>query len=254
MKKRAFTLIELLVVIAIIAILAAILFPVFARAKVAAKSAATSSNLRQLGLSVMLYAGDHDDYTPLYETPQLHVNPQNQLYLPQRLYPYQKNLDIYWDAMTRKVDLPRPMVSTNDVGYWGSWTTYCNLSANANGFFGYRIAGHMETGRDISSQESLAQRAMFINTAWPGAGDQYGYFMFLNSAAATPSYTNPDAFWSNNVYNARTRYHNQNLVLFGDGHVGRGRSNIFMPPGGDFATFYTGEVRAFWGDEFSATE
>lgn len=64
MMKRAFTLIELLVVIAIIAILAAILFPVFAQAKAAAKATADLSNLKQLGLSVIMYSGDYDDVIP----------------------------------------------------------------------------------------------------------------------------------------------------------------------------------------------
>jgi prepilin-type N-terminal cleavage/methylation domain-containing protein len=64
MKKSAFTLIELLVVIAIIAILAAILFPVFAQAKVAAKGAADLSNVKQLALATVMYSGDNDDYFP----------------------------------------------------------------------------------------------------------------------------------------------------------------------------------------------
>lgn len=59
--KRAFTLIELLVVIAIIAILAAILFPVFAQAKVAAKGTASLSNIKQIGTSAMIYMADYDD-------------------------------------------------------------------------------------------------------------------------------------------------------------------------------------------------
>ncbi len=62
MRNRAFTLIELLVVIAIIAILAAILFPVFAQAKLAAKKASSISNNKQLGLAEIMYAGDNDDY------------------------------------------------------------------------------------------------------------------------------------------------------------------------------------------------
>jgi len=59
--KKAFTLIELLVVIAIIAILAAILFPVFAQAKAAAKAIVGVSNVKQLGLGVLMYASDNDD-------------------------------------------------------------------------------------------------------------------------------------------------------------------------------------------------
>lgn len=61
MKLQAFTLIELLVVIAIIAILAAILFPVFAQAKNAAKGAVCISNMKQLGIATTLYLGDNDD-------------------------------------------------------------------------------------------------------------------------------------------------------------------------------------------------
>ena len=64
-RQRAFTLIELLVVIAIIAILAAILFPVFARARESARSTTCKSNLRQLGLSMNMYMQDYDGrFTP----------------------------------------------------------------------------------------------------------------------------------------------------------------------------------------------
>ncbi|RYG22573.1 prepilin-type N-terminal cleavage/methylation domain-containing protein [bacterium] len=63
-QRKAFTLIELLVVIAIIAILAAILFPVFAQAKTAAKKTAHLSNEKQAGTSLLLYANDADDKLP----------------------------------------------------------------------------------------------------------------------------------------------------------------------------------------------
>src|SRR5687768_8573044 len=64
-RRHAFTLIELLVVIAIIAILAAILFPVFAQAKEAAKRTACVANSNQIGKATMMYMGDNDDRVPL---------------------------------------------------------------------------------------------------------------------------------------------------------------------------------------------
>lgn len=66
MRRKAFTLIELLVVIAIIAILAAILFPVFAQAREKARQTACLAHSRQLGTAVHMYAQDYDETLPLY--------------------------------------------------------------------------------------------------------------------------------------------------------------------------------------------
>ena len=73
MIRKAFTLIELLVVIAILALLAAILFPVFARAREQARRTACLSNLRQLGLALRMYGDDHDGGFPNTDDPYLWV-------------------------------------------------------------------------------------------------------------------------------------------------------------------------------------
>lgn len=67
-KGSGFTLIELLVVIAVIAVLAAILFPVFAQAREKARQTLCLSNMRQMGLAVMMYAQDYDEALPLAAT------------------------------------------------------------------------------------------------------------------------------------------------------------------------------------------
>ncbi len=68
MMRKGFTLIELLVVIAIIAILAAILFPVFARAREKARQTSCLSNIKQLGLAIHMYAQDYDEKLTFAET------------------------------------------------------------------------------------------------------------------------------------------------------------------------------------------
>jgi len=84
-SKRAFTLIELLVVIAIIAILAAILFPVFAQAKEAAKKTVALSNAKQTGTAANIYLADYDDNFP-FATPAL-----NNVFYWGYLWPYPEN-------------------------------------------------------------------------------------------------------------------------------------------------------------------
>jgi len=96
-QKRGFTLIELLVVIAIIAILAAILFPVFSRAREQARKTACLSNMKQLGTALMMYAQDWDETLPFWRTP-CHGDPNyppGGLLWTEQLYPYVKNWEVF---------------------------------------------------------------------------------------------------------------------------------------------------------------
>ena len=97
-----FTLIELLVVIAIIAILAAILFPVFARARENARRASCQSNLKQIGLGVLQYNQDYDEKYPFQNDPAFPdgipiSNPMgsNAVTIPDKTHPYIKSSQVW---------------------------------------------------------------------------------------------------------------------------------------------------------------
>ncbi len=90
--RRAFTLIELLIVIAIIAILAAILFPVFARAREKARQASCQSNLKQIGLALRMYCQDYDEInTPIYYS----IGGGNSFRWHQTVQPYMRSTEMY---------------------------------------------------------------------------------------------------------------------------------------------------------------
>lgn len=94
LKKKGFTLIELLVVIAIIAILAAILFPVFARARESARRASCLSNLQQIGLGIMQYTQDYDEKFVAIQ-PSDPDNPGNSQTYVSAIQPYVKSAQLF---------------------------------------------------------------------------------------------------------------------------------------------------------------
>lgn len=108
MQRKAFTLIELLVVIAIISILAAILFPVFARARENARRTSCLSNVKQMGLAMMQYVQDYDETYPLANVivPSGTPMPDGKIWVgtaaspyilwQQMIYPYHKSEQVLW--------------------------------------------------------------------------------------------------------------------------------------------------------------
>jgi len=95
-RTAAFTLIELLVVIAIIAILAAILFPVFAKVREKARQTTCASNLKQLGLAVTQYVQDNDEVFPDVNGTQVNtISSGKILFWPYAIYPYVKSAGVY---------------------------------------------------------------------------------------------------------------------------------------------------------------
>src|SRR5438067_12652348 len=113
MRKKAFTLIELLVVIAIIAILAAILFPVFAKARESARAASCKSNLKQIVTAALMYSQDYDEqYVTCW--PGYNVNGRNVFWMG-LILPYTKNLGVYRcpsHTMVAEIDPVNPQYSS----------------------------------------------------------------------------------------------------------------------------------------------
>ncbi len=122
-KSTGFTLIELLVVIAIIAILAAILFPVFARARENARKANCTSNIKQVGLGILQYVQDYDETFPTggWAAGDNAVYPNGVLSnnnWTMRVYPYVKNVGIFnCPSASDYVWTGAPGNSTVRVGY-----------------------------------------------------------------------------------------------------------------------------------------
>lgn len=122
-RLKAFTLIELLVVIAIIAILAAILFPVFARARENARRTSCMSNLKQQGLAILQYTQDYDEKFPLaiinITTPPIPpggIWSNNYWFWPQLAYAYHKSTQVFFCPSS---SYPHPGENSKE-GHYGS--------------------------------------------------------------------------------------------------------------------------------------
>jgi prepilin-type N-terminal cleavage/methylation domain-containing protein/prepilin-type processing-associated H-X9-DG protein len=172
--RHGFTLIELLVVIAIIAILAAILFPVFAQARAKARQISCLSNQKQMGTAWMMYVQDYDETTPtIHGTNWIPGGTRVAEYL--LLYPYQKNIGIWrcpdapqtendcWrDAAAASLGAPLTDGCRNKFNYGYNWGV---LIYSGGGLVGAEQAGTnsaggattFQAGKSLASLDSAAE-------------------------------------------------------------------------------------------------
>jgi len=231
MKKQTgsgFTLIELLVVIAIIAILAAILFPVFAQAKLAAKDTAALSNLKQIGLAFNMYANDYDDGMVLSDNlPTVFNTPTWCTFLQ----PYAKNQQIFWDP-TRTVQTGNsvegyswdvvPTFSINDAGVSGQWPTFQDC-------YDWPEDGIYVYGRNLGAQEDPSDRAAIMPVTW--AGTDVGYYFFHNYEASWVDTDNNYTSWTwwNQVWQTRLFHGGQQIpTVYLDSHANKVNRGKFI--------------------------
>ncbi len=142
--RRAFTLIELLVVIAIIAILAAILFPVFAKAREKAEQSDCTSNLNQIGKALIMYASDYDQKVP---AANFAGGTALEYYWATPLYSYTKSTQVFtckalpddqtWNYAAATVATWRPLVDNNGISYGMN----LRLGAPSGGYGGNVLLG-----------------------------------------------------------------------------------------------------------------
>jgi len=156
MRRSGFTLIELLVVIAIIAILAAILFPVFARAREKARQSSCQSNLKQIGLGFAMYAQDFDEILPICWYPidpggsgDVWGNPRMVKFFD-AIYPYVKNEQLF--------QCPTTM---NNIA--GGGTTQSLTQIGRNWSYGYNCA--WANARRLAWIQNPASRAISTESA-----------------------------------------------------------------------------------------
>lgn len=214
MVRRGFTLIELLVVIAIIAILAAILFPVFAQARENARRTSCLSNVRQSGTAMIMYTQDYDETTPAV----VHLGGGNDNDFYGVLQPYVKNIQMFYCpdrtewTLNSGNDCSGQTINPQNrcIGYGYNWGPNSGIRT---GMVGNRVkfsGGYIEPGVIIAQMTAPAELMVYGDT-----GDNPRYTICSNYIF---QYYAPGGY---NVVsrNADLRHGGNLNINFADGHA-----------------------------------
>ncbi|MBP8955371.1 MAG: DUF1559 domain-containing protein [Armatimonadetes bacterium] len=202
MTRRGFTLIELLVVIAIIAILAAILFPVFARAREKARQTACLSNLKQIGLGAMMYSQDYDEMImPGYMCSRANGSFGWWYEANGRIQPYVKNIQL----------IKCPSDPTANFGYGINYNLY---NGGPNPGDGCYSAGGRAMSKITKPAEVGSFADSYLNCSYPG--NRRGHWG-TDPAGATL------------CGRVECRHNNGANIAYCDGHAKWAQMNEFAP-------------------------
>jgi prepilin-type N-terminal cleavage/methylation domain-containing protein len=235
--RKAFTLIELLVVIAIIAILAAILFPVFAQAKAAAKVTSSISGLKQVALGLHMYSGDYDDTTvweygypsdPTTDSDPYHSNTT----WVGRIFPYVKNQSIFFDKTIGEITDYNKLYQDPyypDPYYTYTWAWITSFSLNTDGYSRTStdkdcngVVPSSTTARSMTAFENPAELLAATPTRY-GSISNWSWMRFISYYASIPVADRyADTFsWYQTNFDARKTYGRKLIGAYADGHAAK---------------------------------